>query len=97
MELAQLEAVLHAQRTFRDRVRRTHGEEGLAQAYKGLGLEASASDREVKLAYRRLMNRHHPDKLSARGLPDAMLEVAKEKTSEIGKAYDVIKARRGLK
>lgn len=97
VELAQLEAVLHAQRTFRDRVRRPDGGEALTQAYKALGLEASASDREVKLAYRRLMNQHHPDKLSARGLPDAMLEVAKEKTSEIGKAYDVIKARRGLK
>lgn len=97
VELAQLEAVLHAQRSFRGRVRRHRGADELAQAYKALGLEPNATDREVKLAYRRLMNQHHPDKLAARGLPDAMLEVAKERTSEIGKAYDVIKARRGLK
>jgi DnaJ like chaperone protein len=97
VELAQLEAVLHAQRSFRGRRYRTGGDEELARAYKALGLEAGASDRELKLAYRRLMNQHHPDKLTARGLPDEMLEVAKEKTSEIGKAYDVIKARRGLK
>jgi DnaJ like chaperone protein len=97
VELAQLEAELHAQRSFRGRASRTGGEYELDQAYKALGVQASATDREVKLAYRRLMNQHHPDKLAARGLPDAMLEVAKERTSEIGKAYDVIKARRGLK
>lgn len=97
VELAQLEAVLHAQRSFRGRTRRADGDEALAQAYKALGLETGASNRDVKLAYRRLMNQHHPDKLSARGLPDAMLEVAKEKTSEISKAYEVIKARRGIK
>jgi DnaJ like chaperone protein len=97
VELAQLEAVLRAQRSFGERVRRGGADEELARAYRALGLEPGASDREVKLAYRRLMNQHHPDKLAARGLPDAMLEVAKERTSEIGKAYDVIKARRGFK
>lgn len=97
VELAQLEAVLHAQRSFRSGRRQTGGDDELQQAYKALGVEASASDREVKLAYRRLMNQHHPDKLTSRGLPDAMLEVAKEKTGEISKAYDVIKAGRGLK
>ena len=97
VELAQLEAVLHAQRSFRGRRSRTGGDEELAQAYKALSVEPGVSDRDLKLAYRRLMNQHHPDKLAARGLPDSMLEVAKEKTSEISKAYDVIKARRGLK
>jgi DnaJ like chaperone protein len=97
VELAQFEAVLRAQRSFSERVRRGGADEELAQAYKALGLEPTATDREIKLGYRRLMNQHHPDKLAARGLPDAMLEVAKERTSEIGKAYEVIKARRGLK
>ena len=97
VELAQLEAVLHAQRSFRGRVHRGTGDEALAQALQGPGPGGQATDRDVKLAYRRLMNQHHPDKLQARGLPDSMLEVAKERTSEIGKAYDVIKARRGLK
>ena len=97
VELAQLEAALHAQRTFRGRANRVGGETELAQAYKALGLAPGATDREVKIAYRRLMNQHHPDKLAARGLPESMLDVAKERTSEIGKAYDVVKARRGLK
>lgn len=97
VELAQFEAVLRAQRSFGGRADRARGDQALREAYKALGLEPEASDREVKTAYRRLMNQHHPDKLVARGLPDEMLEVAKERTSEISKAYELIKKRRGLK
>jgi DnaJ like chaperone protein len=43
------------------------------------------------------MNQHHPDKQAARGLPDAMLEVAKERTREIRSAYELIKERRNIK
>ncbi len=98
VDLAQLEAVLRAQRSFgggREAVSR--GDDELLQAYSALGLEKDATDRDVKLAYRRLMNTHHPDKLVSRGLPDAMLEAAKERTREINSAYEVIKSRRGLK
>jgi DnaJ like chaperone protein len=98
VELAQLEAVLRAQRHFRrDGPGRAQQGLGLGDAYKALGVEAGASDKEVKTAYRRLMNQHHPDKLVAKGMPDSMLEVAKEKTREINAAYDLIKERRGIK
>jgi len=72
---------------------------GLSQsmAYKVLDVDTSASDAEVKKAYRRLMNQHHPDKLVAKGLPDEMMEVAKEKSQEIRAAYDVIKKARGMR
>jgi DnaJ like chaperone protein len=43
------------------------------------------------------MNQHHPDKLVARGLPDSMMEVAKERTREIRSAYETIKAHRDIK
>lgn len=66
-------------------------------AFRTLGLGVDASDAEVKTAYRRLMNQHHPDKLVARGLPKSMTEVAEQKTREIRKAYDRIRSERGLK
>lgn len=99
VELAQLEAVMRASRSFRrgrtdaaSRPRRS-----LDEAYKVLGLDSTATDREVKTAYRRLLNQHHPDKLASRGLPESMLEVAKERTREIRSAYELIRDRRGLK
>ena len=66
----------------------------LDDAYKVLGIPASASDEEVKKAYRRQMNQHHPDKLVAKGLPEEMLKIATEKTQEIKAAYELIKRSR---
>ena len=45
-------------------------------------------------AYRRLMSRHHPDKLKANGLPDSMLEHAKQRTQAIREAYELLKDAR---
>jgi DnaJ like chaperone protein len=66
-------------------------------AYRVLGLSAQASDDEVKMAYRRLMSQHHPDKLVARGLPESMIGVAEQRTREVRKAYEQIKTQRGFK
>ena len=69
----------------------------LDDAYAVLNVKASVSDAEVKKAYRRLMSQHHPDKLVSKGLPEEMMELAKEKTQEIRAAYDMIKKSRGMK
>ncbi|HLR87589.1 MAG TPA: co-chaperone DjlA [Wenzhouxiangella sp.] len=66
----------------------------LDDAYATLGVEPSASDAEVKKSYRRMMSRYHPDKMAARGLPESMREVARERTLAIRKAYDDIRASR---
>jgi len=66
----------------------------LQEAYEILGVKASASDGEVKKAYRRLMSQHHPDKLVAKGLPEEMMKLATEKTQEIKRAYELIKKTR---
>jgi len=69
----------------------------LTDAYKVLGISESAEAKEVKRAYRKLMNEHHPDKLVAKGLPPEMMQVAKEKAQEIQSAYDLIKKEKGIK
>ena len=66
----------------------------LSNAYQILGIEKTASDAEVKKAYRRLMSQHHPDKLIAKGLPEEMIKLATEKTQQIKAAYEQITASR---
>jgi DnaJ like chaperone protein len=69
----------------------------LADAYDALGLKATASDAEVRRAYRRLVSKNHPDKLVAQGLPESMIAAAHERTQRILEAYETIKNHRGLK
>jgi DnaJ like chaperone protein len=95
-ELAHLEGLLRARRAFFGE-QRTAAPDAIAQAYESLGVTPSATDQEVKTAYRRLMNQHHPDKQVARGLPESMMEIAKERTAAISAAYELIRERRGIK
>ena len=66
----------------------------LEDAYDLLGISKSASDQEVKKAYRRQMNQHHPDKLVSKGLPEEMMEMANRKAQDIKSAYETIKKSR---
>jgi DnaJ like chaperone protein len=68
----------------------------LDNAYAALGLAPSATDSEIKKAYRRLMSQHHPDKLASKGLPESMRDMAEQKTREISTAYALIKEARGF-
>ncbi len=102
--LAQLEALVRAQRqpgqnhrdSGRDHARNPAQPAGLSlsDAYRALGVPAAASDAEVKKAYRRLMNQHHPDKLVSKGLPEEMMKMATMRTQEIKAAYERVKAAR---
>jgi DnaJ like chaperone protein len=66
----------------------------LQAAYKLLGVTSSTDMDEVKKAYRKQMNQHHPDKLVAKGLPEEMIDIATKKAQDIKAAYELIKSQR---
>lgn len=66
-----------------------------SNAYKILEIQASATDDEVKDAYRKMAKKHHPDRFASLG--EEMQTQAKEKFQAIQEAYETIKKQRGLK
>jgi len=103
LELAHMEAVLRIRREQMRTQGRTSGSgpgpvrpQGmqLDAAYQILEVDPKASDEEVAKAYRRQLSKHHPDKLKANGLPDSMLEHAKQRTQQIIEAHELIKSAR---
>ncbi len=67
-----------------------------ASAYRVLGLDGSASDAEVKAAWRRLVRQNHPDRLAAEGGSDEQVRQANGRLATINAAYDRIARERGL-
>ena len=63
-------------------------------AYKILGIEPSATDEEVKKAYREMAKKNHPDLVS--NLGEEVREAAEKKFQEINAAYEAIKKQRGI-
>lgn len=96
VELAQLEAMLRAQKAFRRSAAGSADAARVSGAYAALGVPEQSTNAEIKQAYRRLMNRYHPDKLS-RALDPVALRAAEQRTREIRGAYDMLKARRSIR
>lgn len=67
-----------------------------AAALRLLGVEADTEGDRVKQAYRRLVSKHHPDKLAGSGASEVQVREATERTRELHQAYALVRKRRGL-
>ncbi|TDQ84180.1 DnaJ-like protein [Dongia mobilis] len=80
-------------------IRRIVPMEGQAQAGRGpydvLGIDESASDEEVKAAYRKAIAATHPDNIQSLNLPPDFVELATRKAAQANEAYARIKKLRG--
>ncbi|WP_417884700.1 TerB family tellurite resistance protein [Zunongwangia sp.] len=63
-------------------------------AYKILEIDKSASDSEVKKAYRKMVKKYHPDKLEH--MDEAYKKGAREKFDKVQEAYETIQKERGF-
>jgi DnaJ like chaperone protein len=94
---ARLEAAVRRERATHDRAHAgAPGASGpsIDEAYALLGVDPSTEPEAITRAYRRLLSRHHPDKHAAKGLSDATMKAAAQKTFEIRQAYERIRAVR---
>ena len=64
-------------------------------AYDVLELPRSATDDEVKKAYRRMAMKYHPDKVASLG--EKVQRTAHEKFKSVQEAYEAIQKQRGMK
>ena len=63
--------------------------------YAILGVSRTATDRDIRRAYQRLIAQHHPDKLASKGLSAAELAEAQKRAVEINAAYEQLRLLRG--
>lgn len=63
-------------------------------AYKVLEVEKSATDDDIKKAYRKMAMKYHPDKVAYLG--DDVRKSANEKFQKVNEAYEKVKKERGL-
>ena len=64
-------------------------------SYTILETQPSATNSEIKRAYRKMANKYHPDKVAHLG--DDLRKIAEEKFKAINNAYQTIKKERGIK
>jgi DnaJ like chaperone protein len=97
VDLAQLEAMLRAQGGFRRSPQGAIDAQRVEAAYATLGVAKTASNDEIKRAYRRLMNRNHPDKLAGQEQGTGAMAAAQKRTRDIRSAYEMLKVRRSIR
>lgn len=69
----------------------------LQQAATVLGVELNSPPELIKRAYRRMLSRHHPDKLVASGASQAELAAASERVHQIQQAYERLRRYHGIR
>ena len=69
---------------------------GAPSPYEILGCAPTATDDEVRRAYRAQAKKHHPDLLRAQGLPEEMVARATAQMARINAAWEEIKRARSL-
>jgi DnaJ like chaperone protein len=80
--------------TDRDSIKAMFLANTVDSAYKILEVETTATDEEIKKAYRRLAVQYHPDKVAYLG--DEFRTAANEKFQKLNEAYEKIKKERGI-
>lgn len=72
-----------------------YSNDNIAEAYKVLEIPETASDDEVKKAYRNMAKKYHPDTVAELG--ESAQKAAEAKFKKLKEAYEKVKESRGMK
>lgn len=92
--LGRIASILGLHQTEFDSIRTMFRTPTAESAYTILGVTKSATNEEVKKAYRKLTLQYHPDKVAHHG--EDVQRAAKEKYQKVVEAYESIKTERGM-
>ncbi len=87
-------AALNISQAEHERIRGRHSVVKVGEKYAILGVDRSASNEEIKKAYRQLAMQYHPDKVTHLG--QELIDFSNKKFQEINDSYQTIKRERGL-
>ena len=78
-----------------DRLLALHQSNG-PSPYEILGVHHDIDDQALRNHWKRLARTHHPDKLTADGMPEEFVAASSDRLAKINAAYDAIARKRGL-
>lgn len=84
----------HQQSNYQQRRPKRDNGPSLDTCYQIIGVSSSATENELKKAYRKLAVKYHPDKVAHLG--EAHVKTAEDKFQKVQEAYEKIKDSRGL-
>jgi DnaJ like chaperone protein len=92
--LARIAEIFHIDEDHFRRILARHVEVDGGNPYLILGVSPEDDFAEIRKRYRRLVSEHHPDKLIARGVPEALHAAANERMAALNAAYAAIARER---
>jgi len=92
--IAQIAAYMGISKNDLNSISAMFGKGSTESHYKILEIDKSATDTELKKAYRKMAVKYHPDKVAQLG--EEHQEAAKKKFQKVQEAYDGIKKERGI-
>ena len=93
--LARVAEIFGVGETSFRRLRARFVPDAVPDPYSVLGVAPDATMKEIRAAWRKLVNETHPDRMFARGVPEEAMKMAESRMAAINRAWEEIQAAHG--